>query len=119
MGLIGIVLKVAGAIVLVVVGIAAYLYFTDYEARATITDRSATSPCFAVVTPRLAPWIDYRAELSCDEARFVCEDYQVRYRVQTKAFKVLAQDGRTIVYDSQNSSLPVASALDCNRLGLS
>lgn len=113
-GLLGIVFKVVAAIVLIVVGIGAYLYFTDYEAKATITEtgKDAGGP-YAVVTPGLAPWIHHKASIPSEIAPFVCKGYHVRFHLQTRDLRVFDAAEKTLVYDSKTGEVNKVEALRC------
>lgn len=120
MGLLGIVVKVVGAIVLLVVGIGAFLYFTDYEAKATITETGRDAGgAYVVATPRIAPFYDYKQKLDDQSAQFVCKGYEVTFRLQTHALKVYDRDGN-LVYDNKRSTplSPTADLVRCGTLGL-
>lgn len=112
MGLFGIVWKVVAAVVLLVVGLGAYLYFTDYEAKATVTDRSAQCPPGLVeVTPRILPTLRQNVELSCDVWRVVCVGFDVGYHLQTK--RTIVKDGDRVLYDSATGEKDVAGLAQC------
>jgi hypothetical protein len=119
-GLLGIAFKVVAALVLIFVGLAAFLYFTDYEAKATISETGRDEGgAFAVVTPRIAPWIDHKQALDDQSAQFVCKGYEVSFRLQTRALKVYDREG-DLVYDNQRAQ-PLSPSVDlvrCGALGL-
>jgi hypothetical protein len=101
MGLIGGLFKAVGFVVLVLVGLGAYLYFTDYAVEATITDKgSDAGGDYVVVTPELAPY-DIRQEVEPEAVQFVCEGYRVTYRIQSGVTHVYDREGR-LVWDSEN-----------------
>ena len=117
MGLLGIVVKVVGALVLVLVGLGAFLYFTDYEAKATVTDRASDSACppgaascSVTVTPKLLPSYHYTTKIDRQYWQVVCVGYQVQFRVQTHAYRVFDQAG-TLVYDSRDPGAANVNAL--------
>lgn len=112
MGLIKGIFTVVGLIVLAVVGIAAYLWFTDYEAQATITGKGEDSNGpYVVITPKLFPR-DIQQTVTSDQASFICVGYKVTYRIQTGHYQVFAEDG-TLVYDSEQGLVNTAEALRC------
>lgn len=99
MGLIKIVASIVGLLILAVIGLAAYLYFTDYEAEGTITEKgSDSSGNYVVIRPKMIPY-DYRQALDANAARFVCEGYAVTYRIQSGHYTVSNEDGK-LIYDS-------------------
>jgi hypothetical protein len=93
MGLLKGILSVVGILILALVGIAAFLYFTDYTAQATVTDRGSD---FAIVTPKLVPTWHYKVALDSGTARFVCKGYQVEFHVQTHDMTVKDAQGRVV-----------------------
>lgn len=101
MGLLGGLFKVVGFLVLVLVGLGAYLYFVDYEVEATITEKGQDAKGhYIVLTPTTVPY-HLRTDLDPDAARFVCEDYRVTYRLQSGYTEVYDRQGR-LVWDSEN-----------------
>jgi hypothetical protein len=119
-GLLGIAFKIVAAVVLIVVGLGAFLYFTDYEAKATITETGRDGGgSYAVVTPRIAPFYDHKQKLDDQSAQFVCEGYEVTFRLQTRALKVYDRDG-DLVYDSTRAAplSPTADLVRCGALGI-
>lgn len=113
MGLLGTLFKVVGAVLLVLLGLGAYLWFTDYAAQATVTERSsACPPGEVVVTPRLFPTLEHRTTIECSTWQFVCVGYEVEFRVQTKAYKVMDGDGR-VVYDSKTGEADTVGLARC------
>ena len=113
MGLIKIVFTIIAILVLAVVGIGAYLYFTDYQAQATITDKGsdANGP-FVVVTPKLLPRTHFRQAVPSDMADFVCVGYQVLFHMNTHTYRVFDQ-AQTVVYDSATGQKNIAAAARC------
>lgn len=112
-GLLGTIVKVVGVVLLVLVGLGAYLWFTDYGAQATITDRSsACPPGEVVVTPKLLPSLDHRTALDCSAWSFVCVGHEVEFRLQTKQYKVLDESGR-VVYDSRTGETDTVGLARC------
>lgn len=119
MGLLGTIFKVIGAILLVLVGLGAYLYFTDYEAQASVTDRSQACSGGAgtiTVTPDLAPTLHHELALDCDVWQVVCVGYDVTYRVQTK-HTIVKQDDR-VLYDSKTGEKDVLGLARCGAQNL-
>lgn len=112
MGLVKGIFTVLGFLVLVLVGLAAYLWFTDYEVEATISDKGRDAGGdYVVVTPRLIPY-DVKHVIDAEEATFVCEGYQVKYRVQTQRVRVF-DDRDVLVYDSDSGLQNEGSLLRC------
>src|SRR5437870_4964716 len=108
MGLIHIVFTVVSAIVLIVVGLGAYLYFTDADVHAKITARDSgsacpvtASTCVIGVTPDLLPFYHYSTKLDRSYWQFACQGYGVDFHLQTHKITVKKSDG-TIVYDSDH-----------------
>lgn len=113
MGLLGKVFGVLGFLILVLVGLAAYLYFTDYEAKATVTDKGQDeNGPYVVVTPNLLRFLDVEHSLTQEQANFVCVGYEVAFRVQTKHFQVFDDRG-TLVYDSEDGLQDSEALLRC------
>lgn len=112
MGLIKGIFTVVGILVLALVGLTAYLWFTDYEAEATITDKGqdAEGP-YVIITPRLVPY-DVKQSLTSEQASFVCIGYRVTYRIQTGFFQVF-DDRDVLVYDSEQGLRNTNAALRC------
>jgi hypothetical protein len=117
MGLIGLVVKILGVLILAVVAIGAFLWFTDYEAEATITDKGRDAEGdYIVLRPKIYPR-DVTHHIDAEAAQFVCEGYQVGYRLQTKHTTVRDAEGR-VVYDSENGLTDLFSPIRCSGLGL-
>jgi hypothetical protein len=119
-GLVKTLFTIVAAVVLILVGIAAYLYFTDYAAHATVTGKGSDAQGdYVVVTPALLPTWHYTYHFSSDQdkyAPFVCTGYDVAFHVQTHQMQVRDATGR-IVYDSNaqpDYAQLVANALRCN-----
>ena len=113
MGLIKVIFSVVGFVILALVGLGAYLWFTDYEAAAEITDKGQdTEGPYVVVTPRLLPFMDARKTLTSEQAGFVCIGYHVTYRIQTGYFQVF-DDRDILVYDSEKGLQNTGAALRC------
>ncbi len=101
MGLIGRVFSLIGFLVLVLVGLGAYLYFTDYEVDATVTSRESDgSTNFITVTPNKFPY-DVKQEVNNEAYQFVCEGYAVKYRVASGFTSVYDREN-DLVWDSEN-----------------
>lgn len=115
MGLFGIVWKVVAVTILAVIGLGAYLYFTDYEVSATVVERSrsANDP-YVVIQPDaafLASYL-YKAQLDSETWQFVCEGYNVKFHVKSQIYKVY--DGRDrLVYDSATGEVNQQAAVEC------
>lgn len=116
MGLVGLVLKIVGVLILALVGLAAFLYFTDYAVEGEITEKgSDSSGSYVVIRPKLIPY-DYKQAIDSNSAQFVCEGYQVTYRIQSGHYVVADRSGRT-VYDSEDGLTDAFSPIRCNLLG--
>lgn len=117
MGLVKVVFKVVGILVLAVIGLAAFLWFTDYEADATVTEKGRDAGGdYVVIRPRLIPK-DFQQHVDAQAAQFVCVDYKVTYRVQTQHYRVLDTQGR-LVYDSESGLNDAFSPIRCSTLGI-
>lgn len=112
MGLVGTVFKVVAAVVLVAIGLFSYLYFTDYAAQASVTDRSTDCPPGEIeVTPKLMPNVHHKLALDCDVHRVVCTGFDVTYQLQTK--RTIVRDGDRVLYDSKTGEKDVGGLLAC------
>lgn len=117
MGLIGGILKIVALILLALVGLSAFLWFTDHEAQATITEKGRDGGGdYVVIRPKLIPY-DYKQPLDASSAAFVCEGYDVTYALQSGHYKVMDEEGR-LVYDSNEGLTDAFSPLRCSVLGL-
>lgn len=116
MGLLGLILKIVGVLILAVIGIAAFLYFTDYAVEGSIREKgSDSSGNFVVIRPKLIPY-DYKQTIDSNSAQFVCEGYQVSYRVQSGHYVVSDTQGR-VVYDSDEGLTDAFAPIRCSILG--
>jgi hypothetical protein len=109
MGVVKIVFGIVGLLILAVIGLGAYLYFTDYAAQATITGKTSDG---VVVTPKLLPSVHVTEAVPSDIAPFVCVGYQVSFHVNTHAYQVFDRSG-TLVYDSATGQKNTAAAVRC------
>lgn len=117
MGLLKLISSIVGLLLLAVIGLGAFLWFTDYEAEATITEKGRDSTGdYVVIRPKIVPY-DYRQALDADAAAFVCEGYGVTYRIQSGHYTVRDTEGR-MVYDSDTGLTDAFSPLRCGTLGL-
>lgn len=117
MGLLKLIVRIVGILLLAIVGIAAFLYFTDYQAEATITEKGRDDGGdYVVIRPRLIP-MDIRQEVDAQAASFVCVGYKVTYRIQSQQFQVLDQQGR-LVYDSESGLNDAFAPVRCGALGV-
>ena len=99
MGLFKVIFGILGLLILALVGLGAFLYFTDYEAEATITERGRDAEgSYVVVRPKMLPY-EHKQTIDANAARFVCEDYTVKFRIQSQKFQVYDPRG-TLVYTS-------------------
>lgn len=116
MGLLKIIFAVLGVVILAVVGLGAYLYFTDYEAKGTVTQKGSDSNgAFVVIRPDLIPR-DIKQSVDANAAQFVCVGYQVSYRIQSGHYQVLDTRGR-LVYDSVDGLNDAFAPTRCAVLG--
>lgn len=116
MGLLGGILKIAGLLILALVGLGAFLYFTDYAAEATIVEKGRDGGGdYVVIQPNLVPY-KVTKHLDGNTAQFVCEGYGVTYRLQSGHYAVRDEQGR-LVYDSDAGLNNAISPLRCNLLG--
>jgi hypothetical protein len=113
MGLIKGIFTVVGILILAVVGLAAYLYFTDYAAQATITSKGTDgSGAWVDVSPNLLKSQHFRQAISSDLADFVCVGYRVSFHVNTHHYQVF--DARDVmVYDSATGEKNLGAAARC------
>jgi hypothetical protein len=112
MGLIKGIFTVVGVLLLALVGIAAYLWFTDYEAQATITDKGQDeNGPYVVITPKLFAR-DVTMPVTSEQASFICIGYKVAYRIQTGHYQVF-DDRDELVYDSNEGLVNTGSAIRC------
>lgn len=117
MGLLRVVFKVVGVLVLALIGLTAFLYFTDYEADATITQKGRDEGGdYVVIHPRLIP-TDLKQHVDAQAAQFVCVGYKVTFRVQSQHYRVLDQRDR-LVYDSESGLNDAFSPARCSGLPL-
>lgn len=117
MGLLGAIFKGVAILVLAVVGLSAYLWFTDYEAQATVTQKgSDAGGSYIILRPKLVP-TDIRQDLDRQSWEFVCEGYGVTYRIQTERYQVRDTQGR-LVYDSEEGLTDAFAPVRCATLGL-
>ncbi|HET6405309.1 MAG TPA: hypothetical protein VFH78_11735 [Candidatus Thermoplasmatota archaeon] len=115
MGLFGGILKVGGLLVLALVGLGAFLYFTDYAAQGEIVEKGRDAEGqYVVIQPRYVPY-EITKHLDSRSADFVCEGYQVIYRLQTGRYTVSDGQGR-IVYDSESGLTDLFSPIRCGTL---
>lgn len=118
MGLLGTLVKAVGAVLLVLVGLSAFLWFTDYGAQAAVTDRSERCPPGEIeVTPKLWPAYSHRTALDCGVWPFVCEGYAVTFHVQTKEYVVRDGSGR-VVYESATGEADTVGLARCGASNL-
>lgn len=115
MGLIKGIVSVVGLLILAVVGLGAFLYFTDYEAQGTITQKGSDSQgTYIVITPDAVPY-DVTQRLDGQAANFVCEGYKVTYKVQSQHYRVLDQQSR-LVYDSKTGLNDAFTPVRCSSI---
>src|SRR5581483_2044957 len=102
-----------GVLVLAIVGVAAYLYFTDYGAQASVTGKGSDAQGdYVVVTPKLWPSYHLTQHLDSNTAAFVCTGYQVTFHVNTHHYLVYDRSG-TLVYDSDTGLQNAGAVARC------
>ncbi|MFA5860550.1 MAG: hypothetical protein WDA16_02535 [Candidatus Thermoplasmatota archaeon] len=117
MGLLGTIFKIVAVIVLLVVGLGAYLYFTDYAANATVTSRASQtecggdSDCWVEVTPTIYPF-HYKKTLDVQTWGVVCVGYKVTFHLQTQHYQVFDK-ANTLIYDSVGGLQDRGAAVRC------
>lgn len=117
MGLFGAVFKIIAVVLLAAIGLAAYLYFTDYAVEATVVDKGEDANGeFVVIRPELVPY-DYKHSIDGRSASFVCRGYEVAYHIQSQHYLVYDRSGK-LVYDSQEGLNDAVSPLRCAALGV-
>ena len=110
MGLLRTVFKIVAIVVLALVGLAAFLYFTDYGAEGVVKEKGTDSGgSYVVIRPKLVPY-DIKQRVDTSVARVVCTGYQVTYHVQTGHYVVKDAKG-TDIYDSDTKVPSPAAAL--------
>lgn len=116
MGLLKGIVSIVGFLILAVIGLGAFLYFTDYEVQGTITEKGQDADgAYVIIHPQLIPR-DVRQPLDDNAAPFVCEGYTVTYRIQTGSYTVRDTQGR-LVYDSHDGLTNLYSPTRCALLG--
>jgi hypothetical protein len=99
-----------------VIGLGAFLYFTDYAAEGTITAKGRDAEGdYVVIRPTIFPR-EIAQHLDANAAQFVCEGYSVTYRLQTQHYQVKDAQGR-LVYDSEEGLTDLFSPTRCALLG--
>jgi hypothetical protein len=115
MGFLGIVWKVFAVAFLAIIGLSAYLYFSDYEAKATVTERGSDAEGnYVVIKPdsRLIPY-EHKAYIEDANAyRFVCEGYKVTIAIKSLHYQVFDTKG-SLVYDSASGVKDITAAAQC------
>ncbi|HEX2022247.1 MAG TPA: hypothetical protein VHH36_06005 [Candidatus Thermoplasmatota archaeon] len=112
MGLLKIVWRVVAVLVLAAVFLGAYLYFTDYEAKATVTQRGQDSGgTYVLIKPDVLPYT-HKAYLDKSTWDFVCEGYRVGFHVKSADYQVFDKDGE-LVYDSKSGETNFSAAARC------
>jgi hypothetical protein len=112
MGLIKGIFTILGILVLALVGIAAYLWFTDYEASATVTDKGQDDEGPYIVFTQKVLRRDLKYHVTSEQASFICVGYKVAYRVQTGHYQVF-DDRDALVYDSEEGLRNASAAIRC------
>lgn len=118
MGVLGIVWKVLTLVILALIFLVAYLYFSDHtvEGEIVATDPDANPPWADAKLGLLG--YTHRAQLDDAAADFVCVGYKVYYGVRSETLRVEDKTGATI-YDSSKGGLQdVAGLLRCRASGI-
>lgn len=117
MGLIKILLRVIVFVVLAVVALGAFLYFTDYEADGVVKEKGSDADGnYVVLRPRIVPY-DFKQHIDASSAPYVCEGYQIAFRVQSHHYTVSDTQGRP-VYDSDTGLSQTFAPIRCSTLGV-
>lgn len=120
MGLIKWILTLALAAVLVVAGVAAYAYFTDYAVEATVTEKGEDSKGpYIVLTPKLYD-ASYRHYLDRNSWSAVCQGNYVLFNVKSQHYALYTKDpqeGGELVYDSDRGLVNTGAAFSCAAFG--
>lgn len=115
MGLFGIIWKVVAILILAVIGLGAYLYFTDYEASATVVARSEdpNDPWVEIQPdlPLLSAYT-YRTSVSKEAWAVVCTGYEVKFHIKSQDYTVFNATGE-LVYNSVTGQINQTAALTC------
>lgn len=113
MGLFGILWKVVAVAIVAVIGLGAYLYFSDYEASATVVERGEDNGgTYAVIVPDVMPSYRYKAYLDEETWSFVCSGYNVKFHIKSQEYRVYDAQER-LVYDSATGRLNQQAAIEC------
>jgi hypothetical protein len=116
MGLIKLIVSIVGLLILAVVGLGAYLYFTDYEAKGEVTAKGRDAGGdYVIIRPDLIPR-DFKQTVDANAAQFVCPGYSVTYRLQSGHYRVFDQQER-LIYDSAEGLTDLFSPTRCAVLG--
>lgn len=112
MGILKIVWRVFALLILAVVFLGAYLYFTDYEAKAVVEERGQDAGgTYVVIKPKILPY-SHKTYLDRSTWDFVCEGYQVHFLVKSQHYSVYDKDG-DLVYDSKTDETNTSAAIRC------
>lgn len=113
MGLLKIVLSVVGILVLGAIVLGAFLWVTDYEVQATITEKDGND---ITIRPKIVPR-DFHHTLDSTIAPYVCEGYTVRYAIRSGYYLVHDAEGE-LFYDSRDGRPDsVAGLIPCDSTG--
>lgn len=113
MGLLKIVLSIVGTLVLAVIGLGIFLYVTDYEVQATITEKEGRE---ITIRPKIVPR-DFQHTLDSKIAPYVCEGYTVKYALRSGYYLVYDQQDE-LFYDSRDGQPDsVAGLVPCDPSG--
>ena len=116
MGLFKVITSILGLLALAIIGLGAYLYFTDYAVEGTIVERgSDANGSYVVVSLKTIPR-DVQQSVDANAARFLCEGYEVSYRVQSQFTEVRDRNGRPIYNSDDGLLLDPLNLTDCSRL---
>ncbi|HWG90849.1 MAG TPA: hypothetical protein VNZ52_08395 [Candidatus Thermoplasmatota archaeon] len=118
MGLFKWILIGLGLVVLLTAGTGAYLYFSDYAAEATVTEKGTddSGQRYVIVTPKLYPY-PVKVSVSSQEYEVICKDYFVLYRIQSGHTQVYSREGGSLIYETGRGIVDTGAAARCALTG--
>ena len=112
MGLLGIIWKIVAITFLAIIGLGAYLYFSDYEAKATVTEHGEDAGgTFVVIRPKLVPF-DHKEYLDRETWNVVCKGYAVQFKLKSAEYRVFDATN-DLIYDSATGEKNLVGAAKC------